>query len=230
MDASLVQDRFQRLQTIRPFTARWLSESMKVNRYSINKILRGDIVSEKDKLLFRAVLQRLGTTEAAFMDAPDAGSDATPVLPETGKVPLYGDIPAGNPNWFEPETTPSQWIAPPPGGRAENLFALRVQGESMLPRFEQGDIVYFERLNIHIGIKDPSNPAPPLAFERLNGRVVAALIDGEATLKQLKLVGDGDSYALILKAFNPDFPARMVKAHNEVRFQGLAVSMLRLKL
>jgi len=229
MDAALVQDRFERLQAVRPFSARWLSESMKVNRYSINKILRGEIASEKDKLLFRAVLERLATNEAAFMG--DAGLETPPVLaPEPGKVPLFGDIPAGNPTLFESSSVPVQWIAPPQGTLPGGLFALRVQGESMLPRFEQGDLVYFEPLNIHLRIKDPDNPIPPLTFERLNGRVVAALIDGEATMKQLKLVGNGDSYALILKAFNPEFPNITVKAHNEVRFQGLAVSMLRQKL
>jgi SOS-response transcriptional repressor LexA len=230
MNSAVIQQRFEKLNTVRPFSARWLSESMKVNRYSINKILRGDFESEKDKLLFRAVLERLGTSEADFLE----GIEPEPTVPaaphNAGDVPLYGDIPAGHPTWFEPSAVPAQWIAPPPSVPARNLFALRVQGESMLPRFEHGDIVYFERMSLHIGVKDPENPAPSLMFERLNGRVVAVLIDGEATMKQLKLVGNGDKYALILRAFNPEFPNIMVKAHNEVRFQGFGVSMVRQKL
>jgi SOS-response transcriptional repressor LexA len=230
MDSATIKQRFENLNAVRPFSARWLSDSMKVNRYSINKILAGDFDSEKDKLLFRAVLERLGLTEAEFLAGDHPAQSLAPTPSKAGEVALYGDIPAGNPTWFEPSTVPAQWIAPPPGVAAKNLFALRVQGESMLPRFEQGDIVYFERLDIDIGVKDPEKPIPSLTFERLNGRIVAVLIDGEATMKQLKLVGNGEKYALILKAFNPDFPNIMVKAHNEVRFQGYGVSMLRQKL
>jgi len=232
MDPSTIQDRFEKLKAQRPFSARWLSETMKINRYSINKVLRGEITSRKNRQVFRAVLEKLGTTEAAFLETSEPGlsESASAQKPHQPLVPLFGDIPAGNPTWFEADSVPAQWIEPPPGVNSPNLFALRVQGESMLPRFEQGDIVYFERLDIQMGVKDPEHPIPPLTFERLNGRVVAALIDGEATMKQLKVVGDGDSYVLLLKPFNPDFRTITVRAEHEIRFQGVALSMLRQKL
>ncbi len=45
-----------------------------------------------------------------------------------------------------------------------------------------------EPLSIKLGVKDPERPVPQLIFERLKGRVVAALVDGEATLKELQVV------------------------------------------
>jgi len=231
MEPAVIQERFEKLRVVRPFSERWLSETMNVHRYSIRKILRGDVNNEKDKLLFRAVLERLGVDESEFLQGEvEPASVPARSVSASGQVPLYGEIPAGNPTWFEPTSTPAQYIATPPGTPAKNHFALRVQGESMLPRFETGDIVYFERLNIYLGVKDPENPVPPLTFERLNGRIVAVIIDGEATLKQLKVAGDGESYALHLKSFNPEFRTITIRASNEVRFQGVAVSMLRQKL
>ena len=229
MDRNFICRRFEEIKQTRHYTARWLSDTMKLNRYTVNKILAGDVRKEKDMLIFRAVLQKIGITEQDFFHGHE-GSELQPIpFPEPAgfKVPLYGEIPAGNPVLIAADTKPVQWVYAPPGEKRRELFALRVSGQSMAPHFLPGDLIYLEPLNIRLGVKDPTRPVPMLMFERLNGRIVAAVIDNESTLKQLKVVGEGEKYALLLKPLNPDFGTITVKGDNEVVFQGAVVKMLR---
>ncbi|MFM8763918.1 MAG: LexA family protein [Spartobacteria bacterium] len=83
-------------------------------------------------------------------------------------------------------------------------FALRVRGDSMTgAHILDGDIVILE-------LKPPAH-----------GRVVAALIDGESTLKTF-LVRAGKPY---LRAENPDYPD-LIPAQ-ELVIQGVMVALLR---
>src|SRR6266446_2444547 len=144
MNAKQIQDRFDELRSKRVFkSARWLSDSMKINRHSINKILTGDINTERDRILFRAILEQIGMDENSFygrapVQPQKIDSDVVPLE----KVPLWGEIPAGNPTSVTGTQQPEEMIAPPPGVRPKNLFALRVSGRSMYPRLIPGDIVY----------------------------------------------------------------------------------------
>lgn len=83
-------------------------------------------------------------------------------------------------------------------------FALKVRGDSMIgAHILDGDIVILE-------LKLPSH-----------GRVVAALIDGESTLKTF-LVRAGKPY---LRAENPNYP-NLIPAQ-ELVIQGVMVALLR---
>jgi SOS-response transcriptional repressor LexA len=83
-------------------------------------------------------------------------------------------------------------------------FVLRVRGESMEPRFHDGDLIFV----------DPQ-VAP------VSGRyVVAQLGDAEeATFKQL-IVEDGHQY---LKALNPDWPQRIIEISSTATICGVVV-------
>jgi len=232
MDANKIQMRFDELRRKGVFqSARWLSDSMQIHRHSINKILKGDIHSERDRILFRAVLEKIGMNEDSFFgritippQRPIAGDD-TPVE----KVPLWGDIPAGNPTHVGGSETPEDMIELPTGLRTKNVFALRVSGRSMYPRLIPGDTVFLEKLEFHLGIKDHARPVPKLTFERLDGRIVAVLLNGDATLKQLRIKSlDGkDNYELKLVPCNDEFQTITVQPTDEVVFQGVAIRTVR---
>jgi repressor LexA len=89
--------------------------------------------------------------------------------------------------------------------KTRGTFALRVQGDSMIgAHILDGDIVILE------DNKDVQN-----------GDIVAALIDGETTLKRY-VMEHGRPY---LKAENPRYP-NLIPAR-ELRIQGVMVSLVR---
>jgi phage repressor protein C with HTH and peptisase S24 domain len=118
---------------------------------------------------------------AKVLEATGAGLDEFMRLVEPegaprGRVPLVGltqagagrlftdeGMPAGGPGWDEVEL-------PEVPGAEEGLFALEVQGDSMLPLYRDGDVVIVSRT----------------ASIRKGDRVVVRLASGEVTAKELK--------------------------------------------
>jgi repressor LexA len=122
------------------------------------------------------------------------------------EIPLYGTIPAGLP--VEAEQEPDSYISVDTAtlGVRPNakLFALRVRGDSMInANIVERDIVFLT----------PREPRP--------NEIVAALIDGESTLKRY-LVQRGKPF---LRAENPRY-ADLLPA-NELVIQGVMIGLLR---
>ncbi len=123
------------------------------------------------------------------------------------EIPIYGTIPAGLPadERQEPDGCISvdvETLRLPKGAR---VFALKVRGESMIGAgILSGDVVVLE-------FREPRN-----------GEVVAALIDGETTLKRY-VVQRGKPF---LKAENPRFQ-NLIPAQ-ELVIQGVQVGLLRI--
>jgi repressor LexA len=120
-------------------------------------------------------------------------------------VPIVGRVQAGR--LTEAIEDPDGWL--PVGGRpaAERLFALTVRGESMtgagiLP----GDVVVVRQQE-----------------KADDGAVVVALVDGEATVKRLRM----RSGRLELHAENPAFAAIVPEAPDAVRILGQVVEVRR---
>ena len=122
-------------------------------------------------------------------------------------VPLFGSIPAGRPDEREAEIIRYLTIDPETvkARLSSDAFALRVKGDSMVGRhILDGDHVIIE----------PRRDAR-------NQDVVAALIDGETTLKTL-VMKNGKAY---LKAENPKYRDLIPK--EDLRVNGVAVAVLR---
>ena len=158
-----------------------------------------------------SVMQYLATLERkGFLDrhARKARALITPVQKvRISDVPIYGQIPAGMATLTEQTieghvSLDARSVNASKNGRT---FALRVRGDSMIDaHIVDGDIVILEDR------KDVQN-----------GDIVAALIDGETTLKRY-VMEHGRPY---LKAENPLYP-NLVPAR-ELRIQGVMVSLLR---
>ncbi|MCW0218162.1 MAG: transcriptional repressor LexA [Prosthecobacter sp.] len=121
-------------------------------------------------------------------------------------IPVYGMIPAGYASHQEQQADGSIAVDVDTLGLGRNTkaFALKVRGESMIgANICHGDMVILEA----------KEPRPR--------DIVAALIDGETTLKRF-LVKDGMPY---LKAENPDFPD-LIPA-NELIIQGVMQALIR---
>ncbi|HZE12487.1 MAG TPA: transcriptional repressor LexA [Chthoniobacterales bacterium] len=158
-----------------------------------------------------SVMQYLATLERkGFLDrhARKARALITPIQKvRITDVPIYGQIPAGMATLTEQtiEGHVSLDMRSVNASKNGKTFALRVQGDSMIDaHIVDGDVVILEDR------KDVQN-----------GDIVAALIDGETTLKRY-VTEHGRPY---LKAENPLYP-NLVPAR-ELRIQGVMVSLVR---
>jgi repressor LexA len=161
--------------------------------------------SQTSVMQYIDVLERKG-----FLDrhARKARALITPVQKvRITDVPILGQIPAGMASLTEQTveghvSLDSRSVNASKNGRT---FALRVRGDSMIgAHIVDGDIVILEAR------KDVQN-----------GDIVAALIDGETTLKRY-VTEHGRPY---LKAENPSYP-NLIPAR-ELRIQGVMVSLVR---
>ena len=161
--------------------------------------------SQTSVMQYIAALERKG-----FLDrhARKARALITPAMKvRITDIPIYGQIPAGMSALTEQtiEGHVSLDLRSANVSKNRGMFALRVRGDSMIgAHILDGDIVLFEdSKDVH------------------NGDIVAALIDGETTLKRY-VVEHGRPY---LKAENPRYP-NLIPAR-ELKIQGVMVSLLR---
>ena len=177
-------------------------------RSSITKIETGkaDIPQSKVKAFARA----LHTTTAYLMGDDDA-QEARPSipagfepLPEMAMVPLVGTIACGTPILAEQNVEAR--IGVPAAWRAD--FALTCKGDSMAPRYLNGDIVCIR--------------CQPQVE---NGQIAAVLIGEEATLKRFYQNGD----TVTLQAENPAYSPLVYRGEelNEIRIEGKVVGFCR---
>jgi len=125
----------------------------------------------------------------------------------TVDIPLFGTIPAGLPQTREQDAEGCVSVDVGSIGfkPTRNTFALRVAGDSMIGQhILNGDIVVLEH-----------GPEPR------NGQIVAALIDGESTLKTF-VVKNGKPW---LRAENPKYPNLI--AAEELMIQGVFKALIR---
>ena len=158
-----------------------------------------------------SVMQYLGALERkGFLNrhARKARALITPVQKvRITDIPIYGEIPAGMATLTEENIEGHVSLDTGSVNASKNgrTFALRVRGDSMIDaHILDGDLVILEDR------KDVQN-----------GDIVAALIDGETTLKRY-VMEHGRPY---LKAENPLFPD-LVPAR-ELRIQGVMISLVR---
>ena len=161
--------------------------------------------SQTSVMQYIAVLERKG-----FLDrhARKARALITPAMKvRIRDIPIYGQIPAGmsalTEQIIEGHVSLDQRSANI--SRKRGTFALRVRGDSMIgAHIIDGDIVILE------DSKEPHN-----------GDIVAALLDGETTLKRY-VVEHGRPY---LRAENPRYPDLITA--RELKIQGVMVSLVR---
>jgi len=161
--------------------------------------------SQTSVMQYLAALERKG-----FLDRHPRKARAliTPAMKvRITDIPIYGQIPAGMSALTEQtiEGHVSLDARSANISRNHNTFALCVRGDSMIgANIVDGDIVILEE-----------------SKEVHNGDIVAALIDGETTLKRY-VVEHGRPY---LKAENPRYP-NLIPAR-ELKIQGVMVSLIR---
>ncbi len=153
----------------------------------------------------KGAIRRLPGKARAVILAPEESAPAQPSV-VLAEIPIYGRIAAGMPQNSDNESEGSVFVDLDSLGISPKAktFALKVRGDSMLDaHIVQGDLVVLE-------IREPHE-----------GDVVAALIDGESTLKRY-LTKRGKPYLKAENALYPDLiPAQ------ELLVQGVMVALVR---
>lgn len=120
------------------------------------------------------------------------GTTSARITTTASMVPILSWVAAGS--WSNTEPVTMDDIigeAPKPPNLSRNGFALRVQGQSMLPKFEPEDIIYVEPMAGLFSLKDSD-----LVVVQCND-------DTEATFKQLVIGETSDD--MYLKPLNPNW-------------------------
>ncbi|MGE9295509.1 MAG: transcriptional repressor LexA [Puniceicoccales bacterium] len=156
----------------------------------------------------KGYLSRAAGQARTFRVTYDDGENPPLNAQPTVSIPIYGSIAAGYPEGVESagEIGRLQLDIETAGvGRGQSAFALKVRGESMIDAgIYEGDIVVLE------------NGVPK------DGDIVAALIDGETTLKRFVQQRGRAPY---LKAENVDYPE--LHPVSELVIQGIAKAVVR---
>ncbi len=212
--------------TIREIGEKVGISSTSVVNYNLTRLEELELVTRHQKVSRGLSLNWPKLVEMDFIDDSDvppiaanhsAGAPARSAIDPHMRVPVLGYIAAGEPIQVEPssDANPIDWIdvseamlEPSKLGNINGLYALKVQGDSMIDAsIRDGDVVVLRHQ------------------ERAeNGQMVAAWIDGdeETTLKYFYPEGK-------MVRLQPDNPAYqpIVRDASKVRIMGRVVSVIR---
>jgi repressor LexA len=135
-----------------------------------------------------------------------------PVAKAAREVPILGRIAAGAPLLAEENREGTLPLDPSfVGGRGDDVFSLRVRGESMInAHIVEGDLVLVRR-------QDHAQP----------GDIVVALVDGEATVKRFARDAR-DAQAVLLRPEHPTMAPIVVReGEKDLRILGKVVGLVR---
>ena len=192
-----VGERIQLLMKNRGYTQSKLAEAAKISQSGISTIISG--ASSPNAVTIKAIANALNCSVAELF-----GEEGINIIPvNRSVVPILGNI-ACSPQTF-PDTEPEGYADLPDGVRAD--FALRCNGDSMQPTFNDGDLVLIR--------KQP---------EVENGQVAAIGINGETTLKHVYKHENG----LLLVANNTKYAPIQTSPQDDVSIFGLAVGYVRM--
>lgn len=196
-----ISSRVKNLRAKLGITQLQLAEIVGVAQNSIQKIESGDTKNPRN---IEALAKALQTTPEFLRFGVGELDNATVVASAGNYLPLISLVQAGV--WTEIQELPPLDVElyPCPIKCSQHSFIVRVEGESMLPRFEEGDLIYVD---------------PDAQVE--NGSYVVARLDDEnqATFKQLIIDGNKK----YLKALNPDWPNKFVEINGNCTIVGKVV-------
>lgn len=148
--------------------------------------------------------------DTANDNAIPKGTTSVKMSSESSMVPILSWVAAGS--WSSVEAVTFEDAigeAPRPANLSKFGFALRVQGQSMMPEFKPSEIIYVEPQTGFFALKDSD-----LVIVQCND-------DKEATFKQLILGETSDD--MYLKPLNPNWPEQRMMPMGECNLVGKVV-------
>ncbi len=200
-------DKIKQLRIAKGLSQEALGEMVGVKKAAINKYETGRVVNIKKSTL-QNLAAALGVSAADLLD--DENNVEAYNAPIGTQIPVYGCIPAGIPleaiDCIEGYVdVPAEWLA-----KGDEYFGLRVKGDSMSPKYLDGDLIILRR--------QPDCESGQDAAVRVNG--------DEATLKKVVKLMDG----IMLQPLNPEYTPRQydyTDEFNPVEIMGVVVQLRR---
>lgn len=202
----------------RKITQQQLADRIKTTKQTISNYERG--AREPDYYTLEAIADVLNVPMSMLISRQEQRKALNSIYSEYNvkpeqttpvRIPVLGSIPAGIPleeiesigDW---EEIPADWTR---GGK--QYFALEIHGESMMPRYEDGDVVIFR-------CQETCE----------SGQDCAVSVNGdEATFKRVRLLDNG----MMLQALNPAYDSYVYSAQQiaemPVKIRGVAVELRR---
>lgn len=186
-----------------------LARAIGVSRGSVNKWEKGDISIKGDNLsalarILKCDVNWLLNGQGSLTSNSSEISNVTAGPELQGLYPVISWVQAGDWTAIHEINVLDAIHYPCPVKCSDKTFLLKIQGMSMSPKFDEGDLIFV----------DP-------AVEPINGKYVVARLDdeNEATFKQLIIEG-GHKF---LKAANPAWPTQIQPINGNCTIVGVIV-------
>ncbi len=201
-------EKIKHLRLSKGLSQETLGEMVGVKKAAINKYETGRVVNIKRTTL-QKLADALGVSPADLLDDCDSVHAYSSQLTSI-RIPVLGSVPAGIPleaiedvvDW---EDIPIEWTQ---GGK--EFFSLRVKGDSMYPKFIEGDTIILRK-------EDDCE----------NGDICAVYVNGyDATLKKVLKKRD----CIILQPLNNAYEPKVFDYNDElnpIRIAGVVVEIRR---
>lgn len=176
------------------YTLEEVAQKLGISKQTVQRYETGVIANiPSDKI---ELLSELFNTTPAYLMGWDSNVTPIPIDTETITIKVYGSVPAGTPlealeDIIGYEEIPAAWAR-----FGKEFIALKVKGDSMYPKYFEGDTVIIE-------VTPDCN----------NGQDAVVYVNGyDATLKEVQKNEDG---SITLKPFNPEYPPKTFRAGDD---------------
>lgn len=205
------QPSYYQLEAGKSKRSRFISDIAKVLETNVDWLMYGE-GDDKPKPSHGDLMRKIRDIENrdANDNAIPKGTTSVRMSSESSMVPILSWVAAGS--WSSVEAVTFEDAigeAPRPANLSKFGFALRVQGQSMMPEFKPSEIIYVEPQTGFFALKDSD-----LVIVQCND-------DKEATFKQLILGETSDD--MYLKPLNPDWPEQRMMPMGECNLVGKVV-------
>jgi len=196
-----ISERVKKIRKKLNLTQTQLGELAGTDQQTIQRIEVGKTSTPKN---IKEIAEALKTSPEFLLFGAGEIDNGTVIANAGNYLPLISLVNAGNWNDINEIDTATADFYPCPVKCSDQSFIVKVDGESMLPEFKSGDLLYVD---------------PQAQVE--NGSYVVARLDDEnqATFKQLIIDGNKK----YLKALNPDWPNKFVAINGNCTIVGKVV-------
>ena len=155
-----------------------LAEYLGVTQATVSNWCNGIKMPRMDKI--DRICDYFDVTRSALMSSPSSSTVVSAI-----RVPVFGKIPAGAPLEAIEDIRGYEEMSPKLADSTKEYFALEIEGDSMYPKYMDGDIVIFERQS-----------------DCESGEDCAVRIDGnDATFKKIRK----KQFGITLQPINPEY-------------------------
>ena len=174
----IIADNITLLMRMKNRTQLELAEYLGVTQATVSNWCNGVKMPRMDKL--DKICEFLGVSRSALMTSPSSSSVTTAI-----RIPVFGRIPAGVPLEAIEDICGYEEMSAQLAESDKEYFALEIRGDSMYPKYMDGDIVIFERQS-----------------DCESGDDCAVRINGDdATFKKIRK----KQFGITLQPINPDY-------------------------